>query len=728
MAEELNKSHYHLRVGAKPPAGPSQVVHQMKLPPIPAAHGWRSRTLACVVVFLCVADAAAQSQSPPATTELDSIQVTGNWLGSGLQNSLRDFAGARSVLDRQTIEASGAASIGDVMRRIPGVQSTDNSGTAGSAVSLNIGVRGLTGRYSPRSTVLLDGIPLAVAPYGQPQLSFAPVSLANIASIDVVRGGGAVRYGPQNVGGIINFNTREIPGETGLSGDVTVRHNQYGQGGGANDQYSTFLADRWDNGLGVALLYSGMDGREWRQGSDERLNDVALKFQYALDGASELYGKLSYYDVTSRTPGGLSVAQYQDDPFQNTRPSDFWSGRRSGADLGYLNSLSDNSELEVRGYYNDSTRSSELINAAGTQLTVQPRDYQVLGFEPRYTQRWQWGAMTHDVTLGYRYLRERGNDRSYTVTVRNGAVGPTTRFDNATDAHALYLDDRIAIGAWRITPGVRFEHIRSTRDNAQDGQRYRTRNDKGLPSLALAYLLNPVLTVFANYGTSFGPVQNLQLNSQTASNPLQPEVAKTAELGARWKGPRLHAEATVFKIRFDNQILQVPGLVPPTFRNIGATDHEGVETAIDYAFDDDSALAGLDLYANYTWTRALQRSGDDSGLDVPFYSRDTDTVGARYAIDRWTMDLSSTHQSGQFSDAENTWTETPDARVGRVPGFRLWNAQVGWQWPGTSGAQLLLGVNNLADKRYFTRNVDGNAGRMVGAPRTYYLQVRYVFR
>ena len=36
-------------------------------------------------------------------------------------------------------------------------------------------------------------MPLAVAPYGQPQLSFAPTSLSNIESIDVVRGGGAVR-------------------------------------------------------------------------------------------------------------------------------------------------------------------------------------------------------------------------------------------------------------------------------------------------------------------------------------------------------------------------------------------------------------------------------------------------------------------------------------------------------------------------------------------------------
>jgi Fe(3+) dicitrate transport protein len=153
---------------------------------------------------------------------------------------VKNFAGARTVVDKEEIAESGAANIGDVLRRIPGVQSTDNSGTAGSAISLNIGVRGLTGRYSPRSTVLLDGIPLAVAPYGQPQLSFAPVSLNNIESIDVVRGGGAVRYGPQNVGGIINFRSRAIPEGEG-SGDASVRYNDFGEGG-SNRQYSAFVA------------------------------------------------------------------------------------------------------------------------------------------------------------------------------------------------------------------------------------------------------------------------------------------------------------------------------------------------------------------------------------------------------------------------------------------------------------------------------------------------------
>ena len=64
------------------------------------------------------------------------------------------------------------------------------------------------------------------------QLSFAPTSLSNIDSIDVVRGGGAVRYGPQNVGGIINFSTRAIPTDAGLHGEAGARYTAHDHGGG----------------------------------------------------------------------------------------------------------------------------------------------------------------------------------------------------------------------------------------------------------------------------------------------------------------------------------------------------------------------------------------------------------------------------------------------------------------------------------------------------------------
>ena len=699
----------------------------------------RVRPLPCAIAgaiaLLSAPAAVLAQQSPPSdpaatspdATVLETIHVSGNWLGSGLQNSVKTFPGARTVIGKETIEDSGAVSFGDLMRRIPGVQATENSGTAGSAISLNIGVRGLTGRYSPRSTVLLDGVPLAVAPYGQPQLSFAPISLANIESVDVVRGGGAVRYGPQNVGGIINFNTRSIPSTPGLTGDVTVRQNSYGEGGGSNTQYSTFLGTQLDNGLGLALLYSAMRGTEWRQWSDERVDDLALKFRYELSAGSELYGKVSYFDVKSKTPGGLNVAQYDADPFQNTRPTDFWNGRRQGIDLGYLNTLSATQELEVRAYYNDSFRQSALINTAGTQLAWQPRYYRVLGIEPRYTQRLAFGAVTHDVTLGYRYIRERGSDNSFNQTFATGLNSPTVSFENSTDAHAVYVDDKIAIGAWRITPGVRFEHIKSSRLEGATGATFDVRNNKALPSVNLAYLLTPALTLFANYNTSFGPVQNLQLNSQSADNPLRPELAKTFELGGRWKSDSISAELTAFRLKFDNQIQQVAGVLPVLFQNIGATKHEGIESAIDYTFDKSSVLAGLNVYANYTYTRALQESGATAGNDVSFYSRNTDTVGARYQLGAWAFNLASTHQSSQFSDNANTGDEKADATVGPIPGFRIWNAQVSWKMPGGKGVDVDLGVNNLTEKRYYTRNIDGTAGRMVAAPRTVSVQGRYAF-
>jgi len=668
-------------------------------------------------------DASASVGASADPAQLESIQVTGNWLGTGLQTSVKNYAGARTVVTKEDIEHSGAASIDEMMRRIPGVQATENSGTAGSAISLNIGVRGLTGRYSPRSTVLLDGIPLAVAPYGQPQLSFAPVSLNNLDSIDVVRGGGSVRYGPQNVGGIINFSTRRIPGA--FTADAAVRENEYTEGPGRNTQYSAFIGTQLDNGLGVALLYSGMTGSEWRARSDERVDDVSLKLRYELTPTSEINGKISYNAVQSRTPGGLTVAQFDADPYQNTRPTDYWMGTRKAVDVGYLNALSATQEFEIRTYYNDSFRQSVLTNAANTQLTVQPRTYQTIGVEPRYTQRVVLGPTTHDVTVGYRYIRERGDDASYNRTIATDSSSPRVFFDNQTDAHAGYIDDRIAWNAWRFTPGVRYEHIESDRTDRAARQTFETNNNKFLPSASLAYLVTPALTLFTNYGTSFGPVQNLQLNSQTPQNPLKPELARTTEFGARLQDGRLSAEITAFKLRFDNQIQLVPGS-STLFQNIGATKHEGVEAAARYAFARDGALKGVDLYANYTYTRALQESGATAGLDLPFYSRTTDTVGARYTIGPWSVDASTTHQTAQFSDNANTDAEPANASTGRVPGFRLWNAQIGWKIPGTK-VDMQAGVNNLTNRLYYTRNVDGNAGRMVGPPRTVYVQGRLAF-
>ncbi len=196
------------------------------------------------------------------------------------------------------------------------------------------------------------------------------------------------------------------------------------------------------------------------------------------------------------------------------------------------------------------------------------------------------------------------------------------------------------------------------------------------------------------------------------------------EAGLRYTGEQVHTELTAFNLRCDNQILSIPGTNPAVFRNLGATTHNGVEFAVDYDFDKAGPSAGLNLYANYTYVRAIQKSGEDAGNDVPFYSRQTGTLGGRYAIKNWAFNLFTTAQSSQYSDTANTGPETPDALDGRVPGFSVWNAQLSYRLAQWKGSELALGINNLFDRRYYTRNIDTNGGRMVGAPRMVYVQAR----
>ncbi len=66
--------------------------------------------------------------------------------------------------------------------------------------------------------------------------------------------------------------------------------------------------------------------------------------------------------------------------------------------------LSDTQEFEIRTFYNAIFRQNVL--EFGNNLAQQPRNYAVLGIEPRYTQGFNLGDTTNDMTVGYRYIRE----------------------------------------------------------------------------------------------------------------------------------------------------------------------------------------------------------------------------------------------------------------------------------------------------------------------------------
>lgn len=712
--------------------------------------GYHYSLLASAIAFALPTHAAETSTSTTAD-RTDNLTVVGNWLDNADPDSVvLDHPGARTIVSSQQVKEKGAETVSEALRGIPGVQVQENNGTGGSDVSLNVGVRGLTSRLSPRSTIMMDGVPLAAAPYGQPQLSMAPLSMGNIQSIDVIRGGTAVRYGPQNVGGVINFVSKEIPKTFG--GGVSTQ-TEGAEHGGLKTLTSASIGGTADNGFGAELLYSGLHGQGYRANNDNTdIDDFMLKTRYDFTDKDQLTANFHYYNASAGMPGGLTAAQYKANPFQSVRRYDQFEGRRQDMSFKYRHQEED-SQLEVLTYFTKSFRTSDIQSGIGTgvnlgksRLAAAPRHYTTWAVEPSYSRMFRIWDMAHEVTVGYRYLNETSDEKGY----RSGWYDPDTTFSTpdakenyyqhssgGSEAHAVYIDDAVNVGNWTITPGVRYENIKT---HVSDGFANIDRNksySEPLPSLNVMYHLSDSWKLFANANTSFGSLQYFQLTrGGSGGQPapgLEPEKAYTYEVGTRYDDTVVKAELTAFYIDFNNQLQYINNTIGWT--TLGATRHEGIELALNYDLSEWApALEGMSLYTTYTYTKATAQKGEFAGKDLPFYSRQVFTVGSRYQTGNWVWNLDGFAQSGQRSpgsaDAGNGYIteETPDGQYGDIPGWMVWNARGEYDFgPAWSNLTLGAGVKNLFDQRYFTRSTDNNYGKYVGEPRTYFVQASVKF-
>ncbi|MCH7291569.1 TonB-dependent siderophore receptor [Acinetobacter sp. ANC 3926] len=706
---------------------------------------FKPSVLSCAITALisCVASTAFAADSQNNTTQTlatISIQAEGNWLEQANAKKVLNHPGARTVVDQQSLEARGTTSVKEALRTVPGVQVSENSGTSGSDASLSIGVRGLTSRFSPRSQLMIDGVPLAVAPYGQPQLSLAPTTLGNMESIDVVRGAGSVRFGPQNVGGIINFNTRSIPESFAASVGMTT---EVAENGNLKVNPNLFIGTTLDNGLGLALLYSGVNGDGYRDQNDyANINDLRLKASYALDDYSSIEANLHRYEAKVDMPGGLTPAQYAQNPYQSLRNHDYMEGNRNDISLKY-SYKKDNNAFEVLAYHLDSYRDAGVERSGSSLYQIAPRDYKVTAIEPRYSHAFQLGDTLNEVSVGYRYLKETSSE-SVDRANYNSGTGPSdfygwTKADGDTEAHAVYVDNRTDLGAWSITPGLRFERIKTNENMYKLNRDYSVLNgvnasksyDAVLPSFAVMYKANDQWNIFANYGKSFAPLQYSQMANTNARGAyltmdgLNPEKADNYEIGTHYLDDYLSLEFTLFYIDFADQLKRDDAT--QTYSNLGATKHKGAELGFKYnlgAIND--TLANVSMYANTTYTKATASAGQDSGNELDFYSNWIGNAGVDYKRDQWTFNTNVYAQSGQTASGNNN---DGTGRYGNIPGYGIVGVRAAYDFADTSlsGLKVGLGVKNLFNHDYYTRSADQVGGIYAGPSRTYYLQTSFDF-
>jgi len=680
----------------------------------------------------------------PATVAQE-VSVTERLIAT--TEDLARLPGAAELIPANALTESRVFSTEEALRRVSGV---NTRGEEGFGLRPNIGVRGLNPTRSTQILLLEDGLPLAYAPYGDNASYYHP-PIDRFESVEVVKGGGQILYGPRTVGAVINYLTPQPPMKPG--GALTLT-------GGNRDYFNAHgrLGGTW-KGTGLLVDYLRKQGKGARANLGHRLNDFNVKTLTALSGKQVLGLRFNAYTEDSQvTYSGLREAEYRANPRANPFVNDEFTARRYAASVRH--SWTPKNALLVttaaygtvfnRDWWRQSSNSGQrpndsadpncgsmanLLTTCGNEGRL--RDYYTYGVETKVRASFQAARLRQEADFGGRVHFE-SQDRLQ----KNGPL-PTSRDGLVVEnnlrkarAFSFFVQDRLIAGAWSFTPGVRVERVHYDRTNrlgnAGAGVSGKEDLTVAVPGFGAAYTPSERLTVFAGVHRGFAPprVEDVISNATGASVALEPELSWNYEVGVRSRPIRaVQLEATFFRLDFENQIIpaSVAGGIGATLTNGGQTLHQGVELASRVEWRNVGASRhGVYWRTAYTWLPVARFAGQRfsnvpgfstvsiTGNRLPYAPENLLTSSVGYVHTRgFNAQLEGVYTGRQFGDDLNTVVGTADGQRGLIPGYAVFNATVnvpveGWR------TTVFVSCKNLFDRLYV---VDRTRGILPGAPR-----------
>ncbi len=689
-----------------------------------------------------------------ASYEMPSVEIVGRAPGR-----LARVPGSAALVTAQRLEETGPVSAAEIFREIPGINAI-NHDPAG--LRTNIGIRGLDPDMSRNVLMLEDGIPVALAPYGEPEMYYTP-SISRMSGVEVIKGSGSIMYGPRTIGGVINFLTADPPADPTFDAHVTGGGNGYltsrigyGNTVGNSGFQVTYLHRRADN-IGPLNFH---------------LNDLNARWKLVMGQRSVLGVKMSIYDeLSNATYVGLSQPMFDSGlyDFKQLAPDDELDVRRYSASVAHDYFFSDHVHLRTTAYAyttrrNWSRQDFDNQPVAGRNYPTvignpdepfgaiwlregtgnRNREFEVIGFEPRISARFHLGQHRNELDAGFRYLYERAFEQRV-----NGIIdSPTTgniRDDEIRSGYATsaFVQNRFyATPQLTATPGVRVEYFRYERDilrvNFEDVQR--TSSDEVLafiPGLGINYQIGPESSIFAGVHRGFSPPRVKDALTATGqSEELDTEWSWSYEAGFRLRPLRfLSSEVTAYYMTFENQIIPVSessgGQGMPNaagLTNGGATQHHGLEFLVRLHPD----LPGRQFTTNWelggTWSQARfseDRFVTSGGQIVNIRDNDLPYAPEWSGFTRLSLShttglsgyLKATYTGEQYGDVLNRTESTGNGRDGILHSYTVLDAGLRYRLPVRYDASLSVSVKNLTDERYIASRRP--QGIRVGLPRMF---------
>jgi len=444
------------------------------------------------------------------TLVTDAVTVTGI-----LPERLEAVPGSFDVVGKKELEERRPISIKEALNEVPGINIV---GEDSMGLALNIGVRGMNPRRTARTLLMEDGMPIFLAPYGDPSAHYS-TPLDRVDRIEVVKGSGQILYGPQTVGGMINFVTKPVP-RNGFAGSVTATI-------GTDDFRSGHLNIGTGNERGGFMIDAiKRKGDGIRDHHKFDIEEYTVKGELDLTDRQTIKAKVSTFREDSNiSETGLGLTEYNQDKFQApTGMNDEFRQTRDTVQLQHIFDITENVRLSTQAYYVDIFRASfrqtrdtdgdggvsrlgqcpalgdvddwteddgDQFDTAGNEVrgpdgqyytrvaisevdpstcggAWRPRNYTYYGIEPRLDIKHNAFGLESDLVLGMRlHWEDIGRDQysfsdprafSLSWTKDNGLH--REKINHQVDAQSYYAQNTFYAGNWAITPGVRVEHYK----------------------------------------------------------------------------------------------------------------------------------------------------------------------------------------------------------------------------------------------------------------------------
>lgn len=547
---------------------------------------------------------------------------------------------AVTVLDRAAIEASGVADLPALLRLEAGVEVAATGGLGNSAALR------LRGAESDHVLVLIDGVRVSSASAGTTAID--QIMLDAIERIEIVRGNVSSVYGSEAIGGVVQVFTRR--------GDGPVRARaRMAMGAEGFRSWSAGL----DGEMGATRFSMGV-GRVSSDGfSSARAEFVPSAFVFApSDGDDDGYDNTTWRFSLSRHMA-------------------------AGHEIG-LSALRSDGSVEYDG--TTSNHSDQAVSSASLYADHQWTD----GWRGRVQIGQGVDELSSDLD-GVLVERLKTRNRQLTWTNRIDAgpgslqLGVGGLWQKLTASGAFARDERRAasvFGGYLATLGVH---------EAQLNLRYDDYSDIGPATTGLlgyGYRISPRLRAVASYSTAFKAPTFTELYSQAfapffVGNPnLDPERARSVEIGLSYAGPSGRARATLFETR-TRDLIAIDPVTFATVVNLDRARNRGLELTWS------GSVAGLDTRAALTFQNAEDET-TGQGLLRRADRFGSLGLGRRAGKFDWQAELRA---SGPRPDVHATnFTRTT------VPGYAVLDLRAGWR--AARDWRLSARLANVLDKDY----------------------------